>query len=69
MVERGRGKRCADCANWKVKDSPCTYYDDIVKGILGKADAACEDFFPKEKEKAKAHKTSGYSEQGHFEAI
>ena len=69
MVERGRGKRCADCSNWKVKDSPCTYYDDIVKGIIAKTDAACEDFFPKEKEKAKAHKTSGYSEQGHFEAI
>jgi hypothetical protein len=69
MVERGRGKRCGDCANWKVKDSPCTYYDDIVKGILAKTDAACEDFFPKEKERTKAHKTSGYSEQGHFEAI
>jgi hypothetical protein len=69
MVERTRGKRCGDCANWKVKDSPCTYYDDIVKGILGKSDDACEDFYPKEKEKLKAHKTSGYAEQGHFEAI
>jgi hypothetical protein len=25
MAERGKGKKCSDCANWKVKDSQCTY--------------------------------------------
>jgi hypothetical protein len=69
MAERGKDKKCADCANWKIKNSPCTYYDDIVRGIIGKTDPACEDFYPKQKEKPKAHKTSGYSHQGHYEAI
>jgi hypothetical protein len=34
-----------------------------------KTDEACEDFYPKDKEKPKLHKTCGYSEQGYFEAI
>ena len=69
MAERGNGKKCADCANWKVKDSKCTYYDEIVKGIIVKTDIACSDFYPKGKEKPKLHKSSGYADQGHFEAI
>jgi hypothetical protein len=69
MAERGKGKKCADCANWKVKDSPCTYQDPISKGIIRITDPACDDFYPKGKEKPKLHKSSGYSEQGHYEAI
>jgi hypothetical protein len=69
MTERGKGKKCLDCANWKVKDSPCTYYDEIVKGLILKTDPACTDFFPKGKEKNKIHKTSGLSDQGYYEAI
>jgi hypothetical protein len=69
MAERGKDKKCADCANWKVKDSQCTYYDDIVHGIINKTDDACNDFYPKEKQKSKQHKTSGIAEQGYFEAI
>jgi hypothetical protein len=69
MGERGRGKKCGDCANWKIKDSPCTYYDDIVKGTIVKSDPACDDFYPKGKEKPKLHKSCGYAEQGYFEAI
>lgn len=69
MGQRGKGKKCGDCANWKLKDSPCTYYDDIVKGIIKKTDPACEDFYPKGKEKPKVHKTSGFAEQGFYEAI
>lgn len=69
MAERGKGKKCADCANWKIKDSPCTYQDEIRKGIIRINDPACDDFYPKGKEKPKLHKSSGYSEQGHYEAI
>ena len=69
MSERGKGKRCSDCANWKVKDSHCTYYDEIVKGIITKKDPACDDFYPKGKEKSKMHKASGVAEQGYYEAI
>jgi hypothetical protein len=69
MGQRGKGKKCGDCANWKLKDSPCTYYDDIIKGVINKTDPACEDFYPKGKEKPKVHKTSGYAEQGFYEAI
>lgn len=69
MAERGKGKKCADCANWKIKDSHCTYQDDIRKGIIRINDPACDDFYPKGKEKPKLHKSSGYSEQGHYEAI
>jgi hypothetical protein len=69
MSERGKGKRCADCANWKVKDSHCTYYDEIVKGVITKKDPACDDFYPKGKEKPKLHKASGVAEQGYYEAI
>jgi hypothetical protein len=69
MAERGKGKKCSSCAYWKVKDSPCTYYDQIVQGVILKTDEACSDFYPKEKEKPKLHKTCGYSEQGYYEAI
>ncbi|MCW3983193.1 MAG: hypothetical protein NWE96_04275 [Candidatus Bathyarchaeota archaeon] len=69
MVQRGKGKKCGDCANYKVKDSPCTYQDDIRKGVILKTDPACEDFYPKDKEKPKLHKTCGIAEQGYFEAI
>lgn len=69
MAERGKNKKCADCANWKVKDSQCTYYDDIVHGIIHKTDDACSDFYPKENQKSKLHKSSGIAEQGYFEAI
>jgi len=69
MAERGKGRKCADCANWKVKDSHCTYYDSIVKGIIFKTDPACDDFYPKGKEKPKLHKASGHADQGHYEAI
>jgi hypothetical protein len=69
MTERGKGKKCAECANWKVKDSPCTYQDDIRKGIIRITDPACDDFYPKGKEKPKLHKSNGYAEQGHYEAI
>ena len=69
MAERGKGKKCADCANWKVKDSQCTYYDDIVHGIIQKTDDACNDFYPKENQKSKLHKSSGIAEQGYFESI
>ncbi|MCW4046156.1 MAG: hypothetical protein NWE99_01135, partial [Candidatus Bathyarchaeota archaeon] len=69
MVQRGKGKKCGDCAHWKVKDSPCTYQDDIRKGVILKTDPACEDFYPKDKEKPKLHKTCGIAEQGYFEAI
>ena len=69
MSERGKGKKCGDCANWKVKDSHCTYYDDIVKGTIVKSDPACDDFYPKGKEKPKLHKSCGYAEQGYYEAI
>ncbi len=69
MAERGKGKKCGDCANWKVKDSPCSYQDDIRKGVILKTDPACEDFYPKGKEKPKLHKASGYAEQGQYEAI
>ena len=69
MSERGKGKKCGDCANWKVKDSPCSYQEDIRKGVIVKIDPACEDFYPKGKEKPKLHKASGYAEQGHYEAI
>lgn len=69
MAERGR--TCGDCANWKVKGSPCTYYDAIVRGVVNKWDPACEDFEPnkKTKNKPKPHKTCGLSDQGYFEAI
>jgi hypothetical protein len=53
MAERGKDKKCSDCANWKVKDSQCTYYDDIVHGIIHKTDDACSDFYPKENQKSK----------------
>ncbi len=69
MAGRGKGKKCSDCANWKVKDSQCTYYDDIVHGIIHKTDDACSDFYPKENQKSKLHKASGLAEQGYFEAI
>lgn len=69
MAERGKGKKCADCANWKIKDSHCTYQEEIRKGIIRINDPACDDFYPKGKEKPKLHKSSGYSEQGHYEAI
>jgi len=69
MAERGKDKKCADCANWKVKDSQCTYYDDIVHGIIHKTDDACNDFYPKENQKSKIHKASGIAEQGYFESI
>ena len=69
MAERGKGKKCGDCANWKVKASHCTYYDDIVKGVITKKDSACDDFYPKGKEKPKLHKVSGVAEQGYYEAI
>jgi hypothetical protein len=69
MADRGKGKKCGDCANWKVKDSHCTYYDEIVKGTIVKSDPACDDFYPKGKEKPKLHKSCGYAEQGYFEAI
>ncbi|MCW3984260.1 MAG: hypothetical protein NWE96_09750 [Candidatus Bathyarchaeota archaeon] len=69
MGKRGKGKKCGDCAYWKVKDSPCTYQDDIRKGVILKTDPACEDFYPKDKEKTKLHRASGYAEQGHYEAI
>jgi hypothetical protein len=69
MVERGKGKKCADCANWKIVDGPCSYQEEIRKGIIRITDPACEDFYPKGKERPKLHKTSGYSNQGHFEAI
>ena len=68
MAERGR--TCGDCANWKVRGSPCTYYDSITRGVLKKTDRACEDFEPaKGKQKPKPHKTCGLSDQGYFEAI
>jgi hypothetical protein len=69
MAERGKGKKCGNCANWKVKDSPCSYKEDIRKGVILKTDPACEDFYPKGKEKPKLHKASGYAEQGLYEAI
>ncbi len=69
MAERGQGKKCADCTNWKVKDSACTYQEDIRKGIIRITDPACEDFYPKRREKPKLHKSSGYAEQGRYEAI
>ena len=69
MAQRGKNKKCADCANWKIKESQCTYYDDIVHGIIHKTDDACSDFYPKEKQKSKIHKSSGIAEQGYFEAI
>ncbi|MCW3984191.1 MAG: hypothetical protein NWE96_09380 [Candidatus Bathyarchaeota archaeon] len=69
MVQRGKGKKCGDCAYWKVKDSPCTYQDDIRKGVIRINDPACDDFYPKDKEKPKLHKTCGVAEQGCFEAI
>jgi hypothetical protein len=69
MVQRGKGKKCGDCAYWKVKDSPCTYQDDIRKGVIRINDPACDDFYPKDKEKPKLHKTCGIAEQGCFEAI
>jgi len=69
MGDRGKGKKWGGCANWKVKDSPCTYQDDIRKGVILKTDAACDDFYPKGKEKPKLHKAGGYAEQGYYEAI
>jgi len=69
MAERGKGKKCRDCANWKVKGSHCTYYDAIMRGIVFETDPACEDFYPKGKEKPKPHKSSGYAEQGYYEAV
>jgi hypothetical protein len=69
MAERGKGKTCGNCANWKVKDSACTYYDDIVKGIICKTDSACDDFSSKGKEKPKLHKVSGIADQGNYEAV
>lgn len=69
MGERGKGKKCGDCANWKVKDSPCSYQEDIRKGVILKTDSACGDFYPKGKEKPKLHKASGFAEQGQYEAI
>ena len=69
MMERGKGKKCSDCANWKVKGNHCTYYDAIVEGTVVKTDPACDDFYPKGKEKPKLHKSSGLAEQGHYEAI
>jgi hypothetical protein len=69
MGDRGKGKKCADCANWKVKDGPCSYQEDIRKGIIRIHDPACEDFYPKGKEKIKLHKASGYGDQGFYEAI
>jgi hypothetical protein len=69
MGERGKGKKCRDCANWKVKGSQCTYYDAIIRGIVFPTDPACDDFYPKGKEKPKMHKASGYAEQGFYEAI
>jgi hypothetical protein len=69
MAERGR--TCGDCANWKVRGSPCTYYDSIVRWVLNKRDPACEDFIAnkKAKNKPKQHKICGLSDQGYFEAI
>ena len=65
--------KCRDCKYWEnLKDSPCTYQEDIRKGIIRKTDPACEDFHPKEdkeKPKPKLHKTSGNSKQGYCEAI
>lgn len=69
MAERGKGKKCRDCANWKVKGSHCTYYDAIMRGVVLITDDACEDFYPKVKEKPKRHKACGYAEQGFYEAI
>ncbi len=69
MAERGKGKKCADCAYWHIKDSPCTYQEEIRQGTIRYLDPVCEDFYPKGKERPKLHKTSGYSNQGYFEAI
>jgi hypothetical protein len=69
MTNRGEGKKCGVCANWKIKDSPCTYYDDIINRTIGKTDPACSDFYPKGKDKLKLHKSSGFAQQGCFEAI
>ena len=69
MAERGKGKKCRDCANWKVRGSHCTYYDAIQRGVVLITDPACDDFYPKGKEKPKLHKASGYAEQGFYEAI
>jgi hypothetical protein len=69
MGERGKGKKCSDCTNWKDPNSPCTYYYEIMKGNIFKTDPACSDYYPKGKEKPKLHKASGFAEQGHFEAI
>jgi hypothetical protein len=69
MEKRKSQKKCGDCVNWRVKDSPCTYYDDIVKRIIMNTDPACDDFCPKGKDKPRTHKSSGYSEQGNYEAI
>jgi hypothetical protein len=69
MEERGKGKKCRDCANWKVKGSHCTYYDAITRGVVLITDPACDDFYPKGKEKPKLHKASGFAEQGFYEAI
>ena len=69
MADRGKGKKCRDCANWKVKGSHCTYYDAIIRGVVLITDPACDDFYPKGKEKPKLHKASGYAEEGFYEAI
>ena len=69
MAERGKGKKCRDCANWKVKGSHCTYYDAIIRGVVLITDPACDDFYPKGKEKQKLHKASGHAEQGYYESI
>ena len=51
MAEQTKGRKCSDCSYWKVRESPCTYYDQIQQGIVLKTDQACGDFRPRQKAK------------------
>jgi len=65
--------KCGECARFKVPNSGCTYAKDIAQGILNRNDKACDDFFPKFKDKEKPRrkelKDSGVTPDGCYEAV
>ena len=51
MAERGKGKKCRDCANWKVKGSHCTYYDAIMRRRCSDNGSGMRRLLPKRQRK------------------
>jgi len=72
-MTRKKEKTCGDCAKYLTYDCPRCEYKDYEQNIAAclPTDTACSEFRKKKREgrTKRAHKASGFANEGYFEAI